>query len=743
MIEEKHPLPQKIIIIDDNVNIHKDFIKILTPNKPNKQSKLEEDLFGSPSEPHVDFPEFEIHTATQGLEGIEKIAEAASSNRPFSIAFVDVRMPPGLDGIETIKRIYPIDPHIQIVICSAFSDYTWEQTADNLGLRENLLILKKPFDSIAVKQLVCSLAKKSSLLSQLRKETRTLEGMLLNKDIKLKESMSLAQATLDSTNDGILIVDPKGSIVGFNSHFCDIWNMTKSLLKTNDRNLIINFGLQQLTNPEAFMKKFKELNENKEATSSVILYFKNGKVIEQITSPHFLDGKIVGRIFTYRDISEKTRLTEKLAHQATHDALTNLPNRLLLHDRLNLAINHASRHNTKIGVFFLDLDKFKLINDSLSHDVGDEVLKAISERVNRNLRSEDTLARLGGDEFVIITPGVFKQENILAIAKHLESIFQEPFQVSNHLLNMTCSIGIAVYPEDGETPEQLLRNADLAMYSSKQKGKNQYQFYVEKLNLDALNKFQIESELRNALANHEFILHYQPQYNVNTNAIVGVEALLRWAHPVHGIINPNDFLPQAKESGLIIPIGEWALRTACMQNKKWQEEGLLQARIAVNVSTEQLKVTLFVDTVKKILEETQLSPKLLELELTETADLSDSDVIHKLQELRKMDIHIALDDFGTGDSSFRYLRNSNIDRIKIDQSFVKNIQIDSTDEVMIQAILSIAKSMNLNVVAEGVETSNQLLFLKEIACQDIQGFYYSKPLDSEQFDNLLKNKSTL
>lgn len=738
MLENSTNSHQKIIIIDDNINIHQDFMKILNTNKLSLPSDLEKELLGPSIASPSHLPEFEIHTALQGLEGIEKISDAYAGGKPFSIAFVDVRMPPGLDGIETIKRIYPIDPNIQVVICSAFSDYTWEQTANNLGIRDNLLILKKPFDSIAVRQLVCSLAKKSSLLSELRLDNKNLESTLKKENDKLNESLSLTRVTLDSTADGIIIVDNKGNIVDFNSHFCEIWNIPKSLVKSNNTETILEYIYKQLDRPEILKDQLNALSNNIEITNTAIFHFKNGQIIEQFSFPRILDGNIIGRIWSFRNVTEKHRLAEKLEYQATHDALTDLPNRLLLYDRLKQAIAHAARHHSKVGVFFLDLDRFKLINDSLSHDIGDELLKSVSERILEGMRAEDTLARLGGDEFVIITPSIYSQENLLHIASRLHSIFSTPFLVSGHKLIITASIGIAVYPDDGITSEELLRNADLAMYDSKSSGKNQFQFYFKKLSENALEKLSIETELRFALNNEEFVLHYQPQYNSLTNEVVAIEALIRWKHPTRGLLNPIDFLPMAIESNLIIPIGEWVLKTACLQNKKWQEANIAHTRIAINISPQQLKASNFVDLIKNVLDETGLAPQFLELEITENIILSLDSVVATLDQLQKMNINIVLDDFGTGNSSLNYLRNANIDRIKIDQSFIKNIDINSKDEIMIQSILNIAKSLNLNVVAEGVETIDQLTFLTNLACQDIQGYYYSQPLTVEQLEPFLK-----
>ena len=392
-------------------------------------------------------------------------------------------------------------------------------------------------------------------------------------------------------------------------------------------------------------------------------------------------------------------------------------------------------------MFFLDLDRFKLINDSLSHDAGDELLKAVAKRILTLLREEDTLSRLGGDEFVVLAPSIYKHENLLQIASRLQSAFEQPFEIVGRLLSIHSSIGIAVYPEDGDTAEKLLRNADLAMYASKESGNGQCKFYIKKLNEDALQKLEIENELRLALAQQEFMLYYQPQYNTFTNEITTIEALIRWKHPIKGILESIEFIRDAEESRLIIPIGEWVLKTACLQNKLWQDNGLIHTRIAVNISPQQMKSVFFVDSVKNILKETKLKPEFLELEITENVILSGTKVLQILAQLRELNINITLDDFGSGNSSFSYLRSASIDRIKIDPSFIKNIDINSKDEIMIQSILNITKSMEIDVVAEGVETQDQMTFLKNMSCNEVQGYYYSQPIRAEQLTAILKDQS--
>jgi diguanylate cyclase (GGDEF)-like protein len=740
MAQEKH---LRILIIDDNPEIHRDFIKILTSNRENTQlDSLEKQIFDDSQEKttgqKISLPLFEIDTVSQGQEGVEYINRALKEGNPYSLAFVDIRMPPGWDGIETIKHIWELDRDIQIVICSAYSDYTWEDTVRELGTNDNLLILKKPFDNIAVRQLACALTKKWQLTQESRIYTKYLEKAVDERSDSLQQSLSLIRATLESSTDAILVLDKNESIVDYNNKLIEMWQFPQSLLETQNNKIILEYVINALESPEEFHTKLLQLREKPDAITIDVVKLKNGNIYERYSQPHKLNDKTIGRVWSFHDITRRAHLESKLEYQATHDALTNLPNRVLLMDRLLQGISQCERNNTQSAVLFFDLDRFKLINDSLNHEAGDELLKIISKRLKSNSRESDTLVRLGGDEFVLILTNITKSDQIARIARKLLAIIKEPLVIAKREIITTASIGICVCPKDGVTVEDLLRNADLAMYKAKESGGNNFQFYTPELNQQSLLRFERETELRHAIQNDEFFLCYQPQLNLETNVISGVEALIRWNHPKYGLMLPIDFIPFAEETGLIIPIGEWVLRTACKQNKAWQDQGYPKIYIAVNVANQQFRQPNFVSFIKSILEETGLEPQYLEIELTENIIIGNIDEINKIEEIKNYGIRIALDDFGTGTNTLNYLRKIPVDRLKIDQSFVHNIGQNRNDDVLIRAIISMANSLDLEVVAEGVETSTHLNFLKQQECQQAQGYYFSKPLIKEDIERYFK-----
>jgi diguanylate cyclase (GGDEF)-like protein len=732
----------RIIIIDDNPEIHKDFIKILAADHDSLEvlDTLEQELFGKTEQPQeLALPHFEIDTVTQGQEGVEHIRKALSEGRPYALAFVDIRMPPGWDGIETIKHIWELDRDIQVVICTAYSDYSWEETIEELGVNDNLLILKKPFDNISVRQLACALTKKWQLMQDSRQHMQSLEKHIQERTDSLQKSLSLTRATLDSSTDGILVVDGEERVVDYNKNFIDLWKIPASVLESKDNKVIVEYVSEQLQDPREFLKIIKEINNHPEEKKLDTLNFTDGRIFERYSQPHKVNGKTVGRIWSFRDVTKRVYLEKKLEYQATHDALTDLPNRVLLNDRINQAIAIAKREHTLVGVLFFDLDRFKLINDSLSHQAGDELLKAFAKRVKESIREGDTLARIGGDEFVMVLPNLHKEAEAVNIANKVLNLLKEPFIIAKRKINITSSIGISLYPKNGTTFEELLKNADLAMYRSKEAGANQFQFYTESLNKKGAEYLERVAELRQALTTNELFVCYQPQVKLATRNIVAVEALVRWQHPKKGLLLPMDFIPLAEDAGLIIPMGEWVLRTACLQNKKWQDKGLPPIRVAVNLANQQIKQPNLVETIKNVLKETGLSPEYLEIELTENVLINNLEVINRIQELKAMGIQIALDDFGTGYTNINYLKKIPLNSLKIDKSLIDNIDINRSDEVIMKAIMAMADSLNFQVLAEGVETQKQLDCLRNINCETIQGFYFSKPLISEEIEKLLQN----
>ena len=441
---------------------------------------------------------------------------------------------------------------------------------------------------------------------------------------------------------------------------------------------------------------------------------------------------------TGRDITEQKRVEEQIRHMAHHDALTQLPNRVLLHDRIGQAIAQAQRNDEALALLFIDLDRFKTVNDSLGHPVGDRLLQAVAGRLAACTRVSDTVARIGGDEFVVLLSNLDRPEAARHVAQKVLEALSEPVSLDGHELKVTPSIGICVYPHDGADVEALMRNADTAMYHAKQMGRNNFQFFTQAMNDAAQQRLVLENNLRHAVERGEFVLHYQPQLDLRTGGIVGFEALVRWRHPQRGMVLPSEFVPAAEETGLIGPIGEWVLREACTQARAWQKAGNPQLQVAVNCSAQQFQREGFVETVGRVLRDTGMPALRLELEITESVIIHHSEEVNaRFQALEDMGVRISIDDFGTGYSSLSYLKRLAIHQLKIDQSFVRDISSDPDDAAIVSAIIAIAHSLGLDVVAEGVETDEQLAFLRSLGCDAAQGYFFSKPLPADEFERLL------
>ena len=442
---------------------------------------------------------------------------------------------------------------------------------------------------------------------------------------------------------------------------------------------------------------------------------------------------------TVEDITERKVAEERVQFLAYFDALTGLPNRTLLEDRIAIALGDARRRKENIAFLFLDLDRFKIVNDTFGHSVGDILLQEVAERLKKWVRDQDTVARVGGDEFVIMLAGVQSAPDAASAAERLVGLVAAGFSIDGNSVNVTCSVGISMFPDNGMDGETLIKHADAAMYSAKQKGPNNVGFFTDDLNVQMVERLRLESGLRHAVERNELYLVYQPQMDMATEGIIGVEALLRWQHPELGLVPPDRFISIAENSGLIVPIGEWVLRTACAQARKWQDEGLPAVPIAVNVSAVQFRQDGFRNLIKNVLRETGLPPQYLELELTESLLLTNADVMFSvLSELNEMGLQLAIDDFGTGYSSLSYLKQFPVKKLKIDRSFIKNVVLNQSDAAITTAIIGMAKSLGLKVIAEGVETEAQMSFLREHRCDEIQGYYFSKPITAtEVADKLL------
>ncbi|AET69472.1 PAS domain S-box/diguanylate cyclase (GGDEF) domain-containing protein [Desulfosporosinus orientis DSM 765] len=449
------------------------------------------------------------------------------------------------------------------------------------------------------------------------------------------------------------------------------------------------------------------------------------------------NGQVIGAVLVFHDVSEKRELLHRLSHQAHHDSLTDLPNRQLFIDRLQQAILHALREQLLVAVFFIDLDEFKLVNDTLGHAAGDSLLCQVGKRFKAVLRQGDTVARQGGDEFLILLPCLKSERHAAHVAQKLLDVFNTPFQLLNQEVYITASLGIALAPLDGEEPEVLIQRADMAMYHVKAEGRNSYSFYTRDLNERLAERLSLQNEMRRALERQEFLLYYQPQYRLSDGQFCGMEALIRWQHPERGLLLPGSFISIAEDSGLILALGEWVLRSACAQNKFWQDMGYPPLRLAVNLSARQFRQKNLVEQISQILEETGLDPQWLVLEITESISMENVVAsVEILQKLKNMGIHLAIDDFGTGFSSLSYLSRFTLNTLKIDRSFVSILDKSAGGHAIVLTIIQLAKNLGLNVLAEGVETRVQLDHLRSMGCDEVQGFLLGKPVPKEEIVSL-------
>ncbi|HTU68265.1 MAG TPA: EAL domain-containing protein [Steroidobacteraceae bacterium] len=613
----------RILIVDDNPTIHRDFEKVLVSVAASDGAlgDAERILFGAPVE-RIAQPRFELSFALQGQAAVELAQRCKLNQIQFALAFVDMRMPPGWDGLETIEKLWDVDPDMQIVVCSAYSDYDWNDFTRRLGYSDKLLVLKKPFEPIEVLQCATALTRKWADAQALRRHIRALER------------------TVQTRTEGL------------------------------------------------------------EAAN------------------------------------------RQLRHLATHDSLTGLPNRVLLDDRLAQAIAHAKRDEHQFAVLMLDLDRFKMVNDSLGHGAGDELLNETAQRLRGVVRKVDTVARVGGDEFVLVLSPMSTREDATTVARKVIDAMRAQVRVGGVDLHVSTSVGIAMYPDDGTTADSLLAHADSAMYCAKNRGRNLVQHYDAGMDNATRERVKRENDLHGALSRGELELYYQPKVDTQSQKFHSAEALIRWNHPDHGTIAPEQFIPLAEESGLIVSIGEWVLREACKQARAWQLEGLPAMRVAVNVTASQFRQNNLLEVVRGALDAAQLEPRYLELELTESAVMTNpEESVAVLEKLSMMGVHVSVDDFGTGYSSMSYLRRFPIDKLKIDRTFVKDLANRAEDASIVQAIISLAHSLKLKVVAEGVETTQQLEALREFGCDQYQGFHFSKPLPAKEFGELVRERA--
>jgi len=577
-------------------------------------------------------------------------------------------------------------------------------------------------------------------------ERKSTEFGLRAAEEALFEEKERAQVTLNSIGDAVLTTDLLGNVTYLNlvAEAMTGWSSEDAL----GRPLVDVFRIIDGTTRQAAVNPARRALEEDRTVglaADCVLIRRDGfeSAIEDSAAPiHNRTGQVTGAVIVFHDVTQSRAMAQKMAHLAQHDFLTGLPNRALLTERLSQAIGLTNRHCKQVALLFLDLDGFKHINDSLGHAVGDQLLQSVADRLAACVRSTDMVCRQGGDEFVILLAEIEQPQDAGHVAETLLAAFVAPHLIGGHELHVTFSIGISVYPDDGGNVDSVMQNADMAMFHAKASGRNNYQFFRADMNIRAVLRSTVESGLRRALENGEFLLHYQPQIDLASGAMIGAEALIRWRDPALGLVYPGQFVPIAEASGLIVPIGRWALREACRQVRAWMDAGLRAVPVAVNISAVEFRHKGFVDGVALILAETRLAPGYLELELTESILMHDAESSTLvLKALKLMGVRLAIDDFGTGYSSLSYLKRFPIDTLKIDQSFVRDTATDMDDATIVTAVIGMGKNLKQRVIAEGVETSEQLAFLRTQQCDEGQGFHFSHALPAEAFGLLLETQN--
>jgi len=661
---------------------------------------------------------FPMEWATQLSEGLIRLGKRGIAAVLFDLSLC------GGSGIKTFDKLFSIAPEIPIVVLGKAADEALAIEAVKHGAQDYLLSSHHDIYSLA----------------------RTLRKAIDRAAFAVAQHMEreMAVVTLNSIGDAVLCTDVAGRVTYQNpsAETMTGWTREEATSRPLTEVLRIADGSTRRTAPNPLERAIQE-NRTVGLTPNCILIRRDGTefAIEDSAAPiHDRAGCVIGAVIVFHDVSVARAMSIQMTYSAHYDLVTELPNRLLLRDRTSQSIAAASRHNRPIAILFLDLDHFKHINDSLGHAIGDRLLRSVSKRLVALLRASDTVSREGGDEFVILLSDISDRADAATSAQRILIALNEPHHIEGLTLYINGTLGISIYPEDGKDAETLIQCADMAMYQAKEDGRNRFQFFKQELNLKAAERQSIESGLHLALERDEFLLNYQPKVNLNTNRITGIEALIRWQHPVFGVVYPERFISVAEECGLIVRIGHWVMREACRQARAWQNAGLLAIPIAVNVSAVEFKEKAFVKCVQSILSDTDLEPRFLELELTEGVLMKDVEsAASKLRELKEMGIRIAVDDFGMGYSSLSYLRKFPIDVLKIDRSFVNQITTLQDDAILASAIIAMGRSLKHCVVAEGVETQQQKIFLQAHHCLEGQGYLFSKPLGATEFAHLLQN----
>jgi diguanylate cyclase (GGDEF)-like protein/PAS domain S-box-containing protein len=643
--------------------------------------------------------------------------------QPPRAVLIDLLLPEARD-LSIIDEVRRLAPSAAIMILASSADQALARRAVDRGANDYVIVTDQ-IDTRTLWQLIALMFERRGVEQQMFVERER------------------AEITLNSIGDAVMTTDTQGNVTYLNAEAEALtgWSRAEAFARPLAEVFDVTDGVtgQRAQDPSQLAIAH---NRKVRLNGNYILVGRDGQgtAIEHSAAPiHDRTGKILGAVIVFRDVIVSRERRLQMLHLAEHDALTDLPNRLLLNDRLARSIALARRYGRRLAVLFLDCDRFKHINDTLGHAIGDQVLRSVARRLTTCVRESDTVSRHGGDEFLILLSEVDQPEDAGLIAEKIVSSISEPHHVSGHELSLTASVGIALYPEDGQDPQSLIMRADTAMYHAKHTGRNRVAFYRPDMEAPAIKRSSIESELRSALDAGEFELFYQPTIDLETGHIRGAEALMRWRHPERGLLQPDQFIPAAEASALIIPMGRWALREACRQARAWQDAGLPAIPIAVNVSALQFRTAGFLEDLQRFLKETRLPPQYLELELTESALMVDTAATTSLLEvLKKNGVVLKVDDFGTGPSSLSYLQHCPVDVLKIDQSFVHEINPKPDGAPLVRAVIAMGKSLGCRIVAEGVETRHQFAYLRAERCDEGQGYHFSPPVNAETFERLLR-----
>ena len=655
---------------------------------------------------------------------VESMGEAEKhlAGHTVDVVLLDLGLPDA-QGLAAVRRAHAAAPRVPLLVLTGLDDEELATQALQEGAQD---------------YLVKGQIETRGLLRAIRyaiQRKRSEEALAAEKDRAL--------VTLNSIGDAVISTDIFGNVVLLNlvAEGMTGWSSLEAAGRpmTEVFRIVDAVSRLPITNPMGYAVG---QDRTVHLPPNCLLIRRDGHEtpIDDAVSPiHDRDGRVSGAVIVFRDVSAANEMSLRMTYSAQHDFLTGLPNRMLLNDRIGQAIVSGPRNARHISVLFLDLDGFKHINDSLGHPIGDRLLQSVARRLVECVRASDTVSRQGGDEFVVLLTDAEQWEDAAVVARRLLHAVAESHPIDERDLHITASLGVSIYPDDGDDAETLIKNADTAMYQAKENGRQGYQFFLPAMNVRAVERQSVEEGLRGALERREFVLHYQPKIDLRTGRIIGSEALIRWNHPDRGLVSPAQFISIAEECGLILPIGHWVLREACEQTRAWVDAGLPAASVAVNVSALELQDKHFLEGVFEVLTDSGLDPRLLEVELTESVLMKRAEAAASiLRSLRERGVQVSVDDFGTGYSSLSYLRKFSVDALKIDQSFVSQIASVGDDASLVTAVISMARSLKLRVIAEGVETPEQLAFLRALECDEAQGFYFSRPVSAQQFAQLLR-----